>query len=163
MSLAETILAVSIALSGPTASAERLAPVAAAIANASEAAPLWEGDDGPKRTALLLLSIGWHESHLRPEVLSCKVRGDANSSLGAFQLHTRAAWGGYSQEQVCGDEALQARLALRLLRKQRDRGVGDERALLRAFAAGDAGKETKAGRELAATLTNVTRRAHALP
>jgi hypothetical protein len=159
----ETILALLVALVGPSAgSPAGLEPVAAAIAEEAAGAPLWPGDEGVRRTALVLLAIGVHESGFRPAVRSCAVRGDGGKSLGAYQLFGRWAWGGLEPDAVCSSDALQAHLALRVLARHRERGVASEAGLLRAYASGSAGKDTRAGRELAATLARATRVAGAL-
>jgi hypothetical protein len=160
--LGETILAVMLALrSAEQGAAARLEPVAHAIAEEAAVAPLWPGDDGVRRTALVLVAIAWHESGFREEVRTCAVRGDGGASLGTTQLHRGFAWFGHTAEEICGSDALQARLALRVLGVHRGRGVASEAGLLRAYASGDAGRDTRAGRELRAALERTMRAAGA--
>lgn len=160
MTLAETILVALIAFRpNEPAAAERLAPVAAAIAEASEEAPLWDGADGARRTALLLGGIAVHESSLDERVRRCNVLGDAGRARGTYQLLGRWALGGADPDEVCADDRMQARLALRVLSIHRARGVSSEPGLLRAYATGSASRTTKAGRELFETLKAVSKKA----
>jgi hypothetical protein len=158
MTLSETVLGVMLALHpAKPGDADRLAPLANAIATEAEASPLWPGETGALRTAMIAASVAVHESGLLDDVRSCKRRGDHGSSLGWFQLHSPFAWGGHSAEEICSDDALQTRLALRIMTIQRDRGVSAPDAILRAYASGSAGRDSKAARELAATYRRALR------
>lgn len=59
---------------------------ALAIAAASESAPLFAGDAGPRRTAALLLAVARHESSFDPAAL-----GDRGASVGLFQVNPSTA------------------------------------------------------------------------
>lgn len=54
---------------------------ASAIARASRTFPAFEGANGAKRTAALLVSLAWFESRFDPQA-----HGDHGQSLGLFQI-----------------------------------------------------------------------------
>jgi hypothetical protein len=57
---------------------------ARAIDDVAHAEPAYAGDDGPERTAALLVSIAWYESRFDPRAVLEDADG---ASLGLFQVH----------------------------------------------------------------------------
>jgi hypothetical protein len=57
-----------------------------AIAQASSEFPLFKGEDGPRKTAALLLAIAWYESRFNPTAI-----GDHGQSVGLFQIQIATA------------------------------------------------------------------------
>jgi hypothetical protein len=95
-------------------------------------APLFEGEDGRFKTALLLLSIAYHESRWNSKALNPD--GDAGI------MQTRALWwGGYKKEQILGNPALGYRLGLHALQHLRGVCGGKAHRWLGAFASGKCG------------------------
>jgi hypothetical protein len=94
--------------------------------------PLFEGEDGRFKTALLLLSIAYHESRWNSKALNPD--GDAGI------MQTRALWwGGYKKEQILGNPALGYRLGLHALQHLRGVCGGKSQRWLGAFATGKCG------------------------
>jgi hypothetical protein len=100
---------------------------AAIIASVADELPVYAGDDGPAKTAALLVSIGWFESHFRPDakgdcdkrdpVTKICVAGSRAHSFCMFQIHeTNFASLGVTETQVQTDLRVCARSALRLVR-----------------------------------------------
>jgi hypothetical protein len=157
--LSEAILRVALELPIADKDPERISAITTAIADAAEADPLFAGEHGAEKTALLLLSIAHHESGLRDNVRTCAVKGDGGRSISAYQLNGKWAWGGYAPEDICSSDALQAKLALRVLHRHVANGVRGVPLLLRAYASGSAGKNTWQSRELERTFQHVVLRA----
>jgi hypothetical protein len=82
---------------------------AQAIVDASEESPLFKGEDGPQRTAAVLVSLAWFESRFDQEAL-----GDHGRSCGLFQIQPRTS-GKTCEELQDADTA--AREAIRLIRE----------------------------------------------
>lgn len=59
---------------------------AEAIAQASNADPLFSGDDGPKKTAAVLIALAHFESKFHPNAV-----GDSGKSFGLFQIQPPTA------------------------------------------------------------------------
>ncbi|MCU0682411.1 MAG: hypothetical protein MUF34_09175 [Polyangiaceae bacterium] len=100
-------------------------------------------------TATLLWAIGFHESGMRESVRRCGVKGDHGRSVGLFQLQRGWTWGGHEQGDICASDALQVRLALRVLKtyKSMNRGA-PPRFWINGYASGDGGHPTRASKEL---------------
>ena len=81
----------------------------AVVALDPEEAPLFAGDDGRAKTALLLASVASFESTFNGKVDDCRVSGDAGKAHGLWQTHA-------SKAQVCADRLAAARIALRMVR-----------------------------------------------
>lgn len=95
-------------------------------------APLFAGESGRFKTALLLLSIGYHESRWNPKALNPD--GDAGI------MQTRALWwGGHKKEEILGNAALGYRLGLHALQHLRETCGGKSVRWLGAFASGKCG------------------------
>ncbi len=62
----------------------------------------------------LLASIAFHESGFRPEVGSCRVKGDAGRALGLWQVHARSA---YERASICSSLRASAYWAHRRVRE----------------------------------------------
>jgi hypothetical protein len=119
----------------------------AAALVAARAEPLAEGI---VRTRDLLLAIAEHESHFRPSIVRCQVKGDHGRAHGAYQLHPEA-FGDHTADEVCANDQLQARLALVVLQKYLKAfpDLGIEGAV-RGYASGRPAKDTLAAREILA-------------
>lgn len=95
---------------------------AAAIARASVASPLYAGDDGPGRTAAVLVSIAWFESRFDPRAEGDRPRR-ADGSLGAatsfcaFQINAaNLGWLGVTRERLLEDVDACVAAGLRMAR-----------------------------------------------
>ena len=71
--------------------------------------PLFEGDDGRIKTALLLASVASSEGFFRKDVDSCKVGGDNGLAWGLWQTHA-------SKKKVCSSRTEAAIIALDMMR-----------------------------------------------
>jgi hypothetical protein len=100
-------------------------------------------------TATLLWAIGAHESGMREEVRRCAIKGDQGRSIGLFQLQRGWTWGGNSLADICASDAMQVRLALRVLKTYRAMNRGaPPRFWINGYASGDGGRSTRASKEL---------------
>lgn len=99
----------------------------AIIAAVSDEMPVYAGEDGAAKTAALLVSIGWFESHFRPDakgdcdqihpVTRMCVPGSRAHSFCMFQVHeTNFASLGVTETEVQSSFLVCARSALRLVR-----------------------------------------------
>lgn len=97
------------------------------IAAVSDELPVYAGEEGPEKTAALLVSIGWFESHFRPDakgdcdqvhpVTRMCVTGSRAHSFCMFQIHeTNFASLKVTEAEVQGDLRICTRSALRLVR-----------------------------------------------
>lgn len=75
------ILSLLLSLVHHTPWSDRLPEMADAIATVSEEAPLWPGEEGPRRTAAVLVALAFAESRFDPDAI-----GDHGQSHGAFQI-----------------------------------------------------------------------------
>jgi soluble lytic murein transglycosylase-like protein len=102
------------------------------VAYDPEEEPLFDGDDGRYKTALLLLSIGYHESRWNPSALNPD--GDAGI------MQTRAFWWkGHTKDEILADARLGYRIGLHALRELRKQCGGTAHRWLGAFASGKCG------------------------
>ena len=109
---------------------------ARAVAFAEDEAPLFEGEDGRFKTALLLISIAHHESRWNPKALN--PQGDSGI------MQTRSIWWeGHTREEILADEELGFRLGLHALHTLKDKCGGDALRWLGAFASGKCGGAPK--------------------
>jgi hypothetical protein len=81
VSLFVAVLTWILALAPGGASRPRYIEIARAIADASDADPVFEGEDGAARTAAYLTSIAWHESAFSPDAVGLL------GELGLWQIH----------------------------------------------------------------------------
>lgn len=83
--LSSWVLAAMTTLQPPSTTTPRIAAsyaeTAEAVAQAAEEAPLFDGPNGTRETAALLLGIALHESNFRPWI-----KGDHDRSHGLFQV-----------------------------------------------------------------------------
>lgn len=164
MTLSALVLSVLSAFPHPPPEAHAHS-LADAIATAAHEAPLWATGDagetpeaipaGEAATAAVLVAIARHEGGFRPDVARCLVTGDNGRSVGAYQVMRGRAWDGHTRAEICESDELQADLALRVLAMSRRAGLD---GMMRAYASGDAGRHTRAGRELAGNVTSACRR-----
>lgn len=68
---------------------DHYAAIATDIAEVAHEAPLYDGEDGIAKTALLMASIASFESFYRKDVDSLKVKGDNGAALCIMQVHPR--------------------------------------------------------------------------
>lgn len=140
--LSALVLNVIISLKNPEhadAERERLRPVAEAIAGEAQAGATFAGEDGPRKTAVWLVTAAHHESGFLESVRTCRRKGDAGRAISLYQMQ-RWATRGYTAEQVCSSDALQAYLAARAVRRS---GARTPRAMFAAYA-GKAGVASEA-------------------
>src|SRR5271170_6856954 len=91
----------------------------AAVVYDPEEKPLYPGEDGRAKTALLLASIAAHESTFRPDVEDGRARGDGGSSWCFMQVHIGAGktLEGWSGADVTADRKLCFRAGLHIARE----------------------------------------------
>jgi membrane-bound lytic murein transglycosylase MltF len=107
--MTDWILALMFALQPEAPWTDSYLETAQAIADVSERDSLFKGDDGPRRTAALLVSLAWFESRYDQEAI-----GDHGRSCGIHQVQPRT-----SQRYTCEelqDPAVSAKEAIRLIR-----------------------------------------------
>lgn len=93
------------------------------IAEAAEEQPLFAGEEGPRRTAALLVSIGWFESRFDAGAVGDCDKGKPKSfatcrSFGMFQVERSNFI--VPVEVVMSDVGIAARETLRMVRKSRE-------------------------------------------
>ncbi len=91
----------------------------AAVVYDPEEQPLFSGEDGRAKTALLLASIAAHESTFREDVENGKARGDGGSSWCFMQLHIGAGKTveGWTGGELTSDRRLCFRAGLHVARE----------------------------------------------
>lgn len=98
------------------------------IAGMSDELPVYAGVDGPSKTAALLVSLGWFESHFQPDATGdCDktdpttgmcVPGSIPHSFCMFQVNeTNFAGLGVTRDEIMTDFKTCARSALRMIRQ----------------------------------------------
>lgn len=126
---------------------QRLATMAATFVEEARPVALWPGDDGLLATTLMLVAIGYHESTFHEKTRRCLPRPGAY--LGLFQILPGPNTRPHTIAEVCASDALQARLALRVIKRARDRCPRCTPAfLVRAYASGDGGIKSKEARDI---------------
>lgn len=105
---------------------------ARAVAYDESEEPLFSGEEGRYKTALLLVSIAHHESRWNPKALN--PAGDSGI------MQTRSIWWeGHTRAEILGDAELGYRLGLHALRTLKDKCGGSALNWLGAFASGKCG------------------------
>jgi hypothetical protein len=149
---AGVLVAITSIARGPAANdPAHLSSVARDISSAAASAPMspFEGDSKNLGLALALVAIAKHESEFDPKVDRCERRGDVGRSITLFQLMRGPNWGGYSDEKLCKDRALAARLATVLFTRPAAKlPHATPQMLANAYASGSPGKTTRAAREI---------------
>lgn len=138
-----------LSLANPSSEGEkaRLQEIATSIASESREASLWDGDKGALATGLMLVAIGFHESRFQEKTRRCAPR--PGRYLGLYQLLPGPNTRPHTVAEVCASDALQARLALRVLQRARGRCPSCSPVYaLRAYASGDGGVKSKEAREI---------------
>jgi hypothetical protein len=128
--------------------------LAAVVYDPAEA-PLYDGDDGRAKTALLLASIAAHESTFRKDVEDGRARGDGGTSWCFMQLHIGSGktLEGWSGEDVTSDRQLCFRAGLHIARESFRMCKGfpaDE--MLSAYASGQCGRSVESRAMVSRTL-----------
>lgn len=114
---------------------------------------------GPARKealALALVAIALHESAFDRRVASCKLTGDRmpwhkadeGRSIALWQLMSGKAWDGHTRKEICGNQALAAYLAAKVLRLYSQSTYG---GFFRGYASGNGGLYTVAASKRCAT------------
>lgn len=160
MTLFELTLWAMLGATPTEADRARLTPVAEAIASEAQGSPLWEGDAGEAATAIALVAIARHESHLRESVRRCQLKGDHGRSVGLFQVQRGWAWDGHDERAICESDRLQAALSLRVLGHYRKSCKScAPLKLFQAYASGDPAKRSDAAKDTAAMWERIARKA----
>jgi hypothetical protein len=90
---------------------ERLEQVARDFVVESQARPLFVGEAAIEATALALYAVAAHESGFWERVQDCSACYigsqwcDQGKSVSMFQLQGPNAWGGFTREELCSDNA----------------------------------------------------------
>lgn len=115
-----------------SATEARLTSIAVDIADvAATEPPLFAGDDGRARTAILLAAVASYESgRFDGRVQSCERRGDHGHALGLWQVH--ASWA-----ESCTTVREAARVALGRMRESFAACLPTGAPALAAYASGD--------------------------
>lgn len=120
---------------------------ALAVAKISVEDPLFEGSDGPKRTASLLLAIQEYESGYKTDAI-----GDAGRSKGRYQIQTAHDW---------RDDVQTTLEAIRLIRVSfKMCGVLPQDERLSAYASGTC--DSEAGRRLSRHRFSLAKRLYSM-
>jgi len=105
---------------------------ARAVAYDEDETPLFSGEEGRYKTALLLIAIAHHESRWNPKALN--PQGDSGI------MQTRSIWWeGHTREEILGNTELGFRLGLHALQFLKDKCGGNALHWLGAFASGKCG------------------------
>ena len=108
--------------------------------------PLFKGDDGRARTALLLASIAAHESTFRVDVENGHARGDGGTSWCFMQLHIGSGKTveGWTGADVTNDRQLCFRAGLHIARESFRMCNGlPANEMLSAYASGQCGRSVE--------------------
>lgn len=85
----EVLAAMSSWLSPRDMDVERYQSIAFDIASVAEEAPVFEGPDAARKTAIMMASIASLESFYRGDVDDFRVKGDSGKALGLMQVQLR--------------------------------------------------------------------------
>jgi len=125
----------------------RLGEIARNIVAEAQPVAFWPGDEGWLATSLMLVAIGYHESKFDEKVRRCLPR--PGTYIGLYQVLPGPNTRPHTRAEVCASDALQARTALRVLRRARDRCPSCAPVFtLRAYVSGDGGRNTREAREI---------------
>jgi len=95
----------------PETTMERYTDIANTIVDVAmdpENKPLFEGEDGRVKTALLIASVASSEGFFREDVDSCKIGGDNGKAWGLWQTHA-------PKKKVCASRKNAATIALGMM------------------------------------------------
>jgi hypothetical protein len=132
----------------------------ASVAYDPAEAPLFSGDDGRARTALLLASIAAHESTFRVDVDEGRARGDGGTSWCFMQLHIGVGKTveGWSGDDVTADRKLCFRAGLHIARESFRMCVGEPTIeKLSAYASGRCGRSAESRQMISRALAYTQR------
>ena len=137
----QAVLVAAEVFSTPTQDFGKLSDIAANVAAAVEESPAlpFEGEAAQEATVLALVAISAHESHFRDDIRQCKVRGDHGASVSMYQLHSGVIWRGNSLKDICNNEVLAGKLAVRALVDAKSR-LKTIRSMFRGYATGNPAK-----------------------
>lgn len=162
MTAATLVLFSLLRLTDPSqAEVDRLHDFAGEVVRAVDAAPElpFRGPAAREATIAALMVIAHHESGIREDVITCRVRGDGGRSITAWQLMTPWAWGGHSASELCASSELAASMALRVLVTHATRctrsGPG---GWLAGYASGSCARGSRAAETMCARWVRETRR-----
>lgn len=116
----------------------KLSQIAANIAASVEESPVlpFDGEAASEATVLALVAISAHESQFRDDIRQCRVRGDHGASVSMYQLHSGVIWRGNSLKDICNNEVLAGKLAIRALVDAKQR-IKTLRSMFRGYATGN--------------------------
>jgi hypothetical protein len=80
------------------------------VAMDPENEPLFSGEDGRVKTALLMASVASSEGFFRKDVDTCKIGGDNGRAWGLWQTHA-------PKKKVCADRKVAATVALEMMKQ----------------------------------------------
>lgn len=145
----------------PQAEVDRLHEFAAEVVRAVDSAEElpFTGPAAREATIAALMVIAHHESGIREDIITCRVRGDQGRSITAFQLMRGFAWGGHSEAELCASNQLAATMALRVLQTHSTRctrsGPGGWFA---GYASGSCARPSRAATAMCARWVRETQR-----
>lgn len=90
-----------------------LAATIAAVVLDTNHEPMFEGEYGRVKEALLLASIASYESNFERDMMNCKITGDSGIAFGPWQTHTK-------KNETCNNIISAATHALRMARTSLD-------------------------------------------
>jgi hypothetical protein len=149
----ETLLAIliaALAARGPVTPGERerISAVADDMWTETATSTLYCGPQAQEAASLALATVAVHESGLWAKVQDCSAcyigsqHCDRGFSVSIYQLHAGSrSWAGFTRTEICADNGLATRLALRIL--ERHRGARDAAGVVRGYARG--GRHAAAG------------------
>lgn len=135
------VLVAAEVFSTPERDPGKLGRIAANIAASVEESPVlpFGGGAAQEATVLALVAISAHESHFRDDIRQCRVRGDHGASVSMYQLHSGVIWRGNTLKDICDNEVLAGKLAIRALVDAQQR-LKTIRSMFRGYATGNPAK-----------------------
>jgi len=154
-------IVIGLALAHGHKDTDRLRGVAEDITSVSAESTLFCGPRQADATALALVAVAEHESGFWRRVQDCSVCDgvtgwcDRGRSISLWQLHVGSgAWQGFTRAEVCSNNDIAARLALRIL--ERHRKASHPASLFFGYARG---ARIGAGREMFDIFSTLIRKA----
>ena len=135
----------------PSGELARLAVIAGDMCAASAERPMMAGEAGETATALVLASVAFHESRFDAKVQRCI--GQRGPAVSMFELEGPVSWDGATRAELCSNNLLATRKALKVL--HRFKNAGDWPRIFSGYHTSDVNADTKAAHEMSGILVHL--------